>query len=40
MTIELELPGLLDELAADHHVGHAPPLDVHTLPLEPVGRRA
>lgn len=38
MTIELELPGLLDELAADHHVGHAPPLDVHTLPLEPVGR--
>lgn len=38
MTLEHELPGLLDELAADHHVGHAPPLDLHTLSIEPVRR--
>ena len=36
MTLEHDLPGLLDELAADHHVGHAPPLDLHTLPIEPA----
>jgi hypothetical protein len=39
MTLEHELPGLLDELAADHHIGHAPPLDVDTLRVELVGRR-
>jgi hypothetical protein len=38
MTLEHDLPGLLDELAANHHVGHAPPLGLHALPLEPARR--
>lgn len=39
MTLQHDLPGLLDELAADHHVGHAPPLDARTLPVELEPRR-
>lgn len=38
MTLEHELPGLLDELAADHRVGQAPPLDVNTRRIAPTGR--